>query len=139
HNNGTISNATWASGLFGDALSFNGTNSWVTINSAASLNLTSGMTLEAWVNPASLVDWSAIVLKERAGGLDYALYADNGGNQPPSGYIHTSGGDNFAEGGSVLSLNAWSNIAATYDGSTITFYVNGTVVGTDGTSGNIVT
>jgi methionine-rich copper-binding protein CopC len=139
HNNGTISNATWASGLFGGALSFNGTNSWVTINSATSLNLTSGMTLEAWVNPSALSDWSAVILKERTGGLDYALYADNGANQPPSGYIHTSSGDSFAEGGSAIPLNTWSNLAATYDGANINLYVNGTLVGTDGTSGNMVT
>ena len=45
-NNGTITTATWsASGKFGSALSFNGTNSWVTVTDSASLDLTSGMTL----------------------------------------------------------------------------------------------
>ena len=38
------------------ALSFNGTNSWVTINNSSSLNLSSGMTLEAWVKPTAAVD-----------------------------------------------------------------------------------
>ncbi len=51
-NTGTIVNATWTTaGAYGDALQFNGTNSWVIINDAASLDLTTGMTLEAWVNP----------------------------------------------------------------------------------------
>src|SRR5207302_7234735 len=49
---GTIANATWtSSGKFGSALSFNGTNAKVSIPDAASLELTTGMTLEAWVNP----------------------------------------------------------------------------------------
>ena len=52
-NNGTIVNATWTTaGNYGDALSFNGTNAMVNIPNAASLDLTTGMTLEAWVNPS---------------------------------------------------------------------------------------
>src|SRR5579871_6361430 len=47
-NNGTLVNATWStSGKYGDALSFNGSNAMVNIPDAASLHLTSGMTLEA--------------------------------------------------------------------------------------------
>src|SRR5262249_17783943 len=52
HNNGTLSNATWsASGKFGKALSFNGTNSFVSVPDANSLDLTSGLTVEGWVKP----------------------------------------------------------------------------------------
>ena len=54
-NNGSITNATWAaSGKYGKALQFNGTNSLVTIPDSASLHLTTGMTLEAWVNPSTV-------------------------------------------------------------------------------------
>ena len=54
-NNGTIANATWTTaGKYGDALVFNGTNALVNIPDAASLNLTTGMTLEAWVNPSTV-------------------------------------------------------------------------------------
>ena len=53
-NNGTVANTTWTpSGKYGPALVFNGTNAKVTIPDAASLHLSSGMTLEAWINPAS--------------------------------------------------------------------------------------
>ena len=53
-NNGTITNATWStSGKYGDALKFNGTSALVTIPDAASLQLSTGMTLEAWVNPST--------------------------------------------------------------------------------------
>ncbi len=51
-NNGTISGATWTTlGVYGDGLVFNGANALVTINNSASLQLSSAMTLEAWVNP----------------------------------------------------------------------------------------
>ena len=64
-NNGTITNATWApSGKYGKALQFNGTSARVTIPDAASLHLTTGMTLEAWVNPSTVnAKWRDVVYK----------------------------------------------------------------------------
>src|SRR5258706_496495 len=61
NNNGTISAATWTSaGKFGSALMFNGTSAQVTVPNATSLQLTTGMTLEAWVFPtAPLSIWRA--------------------------------------------------------------------------------
>ena len=51
-NNGTISGATWtSSGKYGNALMFNGTSALVTVHDSVSLQLTAGMTLEAWVYP----------------------------------------------------------------------------------------
>ena len=53
-NHGTIANATWTtSGNYGQALVFNGTSSWVTIADAPTLDLTTGMTLEAWIYPTT--------------------------------------------------------------------------------------
>src|SRR5262249_48032634 len=66
-NTGTLTAATWsASGKFGKALSFNGTNAWVTVADANSLDLTNAMTIEAWVNPTALNDWRNILTKETA-------------------------------------------------------------------------
>ena len=63
-NNGTLTNATWAgatAGKFGNALTFNGTNATVTIPDTTSLDLTTGMTLEAWVRPTGLGDgWRTV-------------------------------------------------------------------------------
>ena len=51
-NNGTIGGATWTtSGKYGNALVFDGVSALVTINNSASLQLSTAMTLEAWVNP----------------------------------------------------------------------------------------
>ena len=52
-NAGTTANTTWASsGKYGNALSFNGTSSRVTVPDTPTLRLSTAMTLEAWVNPA---------------------------------------------------------------------------------------
>src|SRR6185295_15051310 len=51
-NNGTINGpVSSTSGKFGRALSFDGTNDRVDVPDAASLDLSNGMTLEAWVKP----------------------------------------------------------------------------------------
>ena len=51
-NTGTISGATWTTqGRFGQALSFNGSSSRVSVAAAASLNLGAAMTLEGWITP----------------------------------------------------------------------------------------
>src|SRR5262249_28193297 len=80
-NNGTITGATrTALGKYGGALSFNGTGDLVTVADSASLHLTNGMTLEAWVKPtAASGGWATALLKERGtAGLAYALYAADG-------------------------------------------------------------
>ena len=86
-NNGTLTNATWAgatAGRFGNALSFNGTSAYVSVPDSASLDLTTGMTVEAWVNPTVAANmWRTVLLKEQPGNYAYGLYAGRGGPTGP--------------------------------------------------------
>jgi hypothetical protein len=127
-NTGTIAGATrTASGRYGGALSFDGIDDQVTVPDAPSLDLTTGMTLEAWLYPtAGGSSWRQAVLKETRGGLAYGLYAFDGGGRP-AGFVHT-GADVGSSGGSALALNAWSHLAATYDGRALRVFVNGSQV-----------
>ena len=140
---GTITNATrTASGKFGGALTFNGTNSWVTVNSSSLLNLTTGMTLEAWVYPTALGSaWRNILIKERTAGEVYNLYA-NTDMSIPSVYVIRAAATNTpldARGTQQLPLNTWTHLAATYDNSTLRLYVNGVQVGTRAAAGPLIT
>jgi chitodextrinase len=137
-NAGTVSGATWTIGRFGTALSFDGTNDWVTVADSASLDLTAGMTVEAWVLPTALgTAWRTVVMKETSGNHVYALYA-NRNTQVPTGEADV-GSVQGATGTSALALSAWSHVAVTYDGSALRLYVNGALAGQQSASGGIRT
>ena len=130
-NNGTLTAATrTTAGKFGSALTFNGSSSWVTVPDSASLDLTSSMTLEAWVKPATLAGaWRTVLMKEQTGDIVYDLYANRTGTpQVPLAEAYASGAARPAQGTSTLPLNVWTHLAATYDGDSVRLYVNGNQV-----------
>jgi hypothetical protein len=141
NNHGTLVNSPqWASdGRFGGALVFDGIDDLVDVADSASLELTTGMTLEAWVNPVSDAGWQTVLLKERVDGLAYGLYASDANMTRPGGYARIKGIDREAQGTASLPSQTWSHIATTYDGARLRFYVNGVLVRTVSISGAIVT
>ncbi len=102
---------------------------------AAALDLTNGMTLEAWVRPTSLGSaWRTVVFKEQSGYYTYALYA-NTDTVRPSANGMIAGVDRDLRGTSALPLNAWTHLAATFDGTTLRLYVDGNLVGSQAAAG----
>src|SRR5581483_11006982 len=84
-NTGTIQNATWTTaGKYGKGLAFNGATARVTVPDATSLHLTTGMTLEAWVNPSDVTSaWRDVIYK---GNDNYFLEATSSrGGVPGAG------------------------------------------------------
>jgi hypothetical protein len=103
---------------------------------ANSLDLTTGMTLEAWVQPTALGSlWRTVMLKEQPGNLIYALYAGDGLGRPATDVFTTA--DKGFSGTTALTLNTWVHLAATYDGTTQRLFVNGVQVATKATTGAI--
>ena len=131
---GTLSGATWdPAGHSGGALFFDGTNDSVAVPDGDALDLTAGMTLEAWVYPSTTSGWRTVVMKEQPGDLVYALYANTNTNQP-SVHVHTTADINV-RGTSQLQRGAWSHLAGTYDGTTLRLFVNGIAVASRTVSG----
>lgn len=142
NNLGNIFQSTWyASGKYGKALAFDGSNDYVSVADSNSLDLTNRMTLEAWVRPTANSGWRTVLMKENNGELAYAMYARESSNRP-SGWLRinpTSGSSQSAVSNTGLTLNAWSHLALTYDGSVMRLYVNGVQKGTRNVTGNMYT
>jgi hypothetical protein len=135
-NAGTISGATRATGKSGGALSFDGVNDWVTIPDANVLDLTTGMTIEAWINPVAVGSgWRTVVFKEQPASLIYALYAGDGTGRPATDVFTNA--DRGVSGSATTPLNAWTHLASTYDGTTLRLYVNGVQAATRAVTGAI--
>jgi hypothetical protein len=127
---GSIVGATWTTGRFGGALSFNGSSSYVDLGNPAALQLTGSMTLEAWINARSTPadDGQIIAKSDDAGGWQLKTSPDTGPhtfgiaitpvlNSPMTQRYSTT----------VRALNTWYHIAGVYDASagTLQTYVNG--------------
>ena len=140
NNHGTLVNGpAWtAAGKHGGALTFDGINDLVSIADAASLDLTNGMTIEAWVKPASSSGWRTVLLKEVPGNLAYALYGSQSA-QRPGAEVRIGSKTHNISGTTALSTTTWTHLAATYDGLTVRLYVNGTQVNSRTVTGNLLT
>jgi hypothetical protein len=135
-NPGTINGPTRsAAGKFGSALTFDGVNDLVTVPDSNSLDLTTGVTLEAWVRPSTVTGWRTALLKEQTNGLVYAIYANTDANRPSGHVFTTSEFDTL--GAAQLAANTWSHLAVTYDGVTLKLYVNGTLASSKAVAGSL--
>jgi concanavalin A-like lectin/glucanase superfamily protein/galactose oxidase-like protein/Big-like domain-containing protein/purple acid phosphatase-like protein len=127
--NGTISGATRVTaGRFGKALSFDGTNDWVTVADRAELDLLNGGTLEAWVRPSALASWRAVLVKEMTGGWPWALHASSDAGVPSAHLFSGASVDAF--GPAPVGLSDWTHLAMTWDNAVLRLYVDGAEVAT---------
>jgi len=130
-NHGAIRGAQWtAAGRYCGALSFNGSSDWVTVADQGSLELTGPFTISAWVKPASVSTLAPVAVKERAGGISYGIYSSegrliNGLSRAPSAIATVNRTESAATSVSALPVNAWSHLAATFNGGFLSLYVNG--------------
>ncbi len=122
-NDGTLSDVGWATGSPGSpgcSVSFDGSpDSGVTVPTSASLNPTAALTVEAWIDPA-LVNtgglWNRIV--DKGVNTGYGLGLGNGS-------ICFKVAGTFVCGTTTVSTSSWSHVAGTWDGATLTVYLNG--------------
>jgi phosphatidylinositol-3-phosphatase len=111
-------------GISGDsnsAVRLDGLTGTVRVANTGVLNATATLTLEAWVKPASLPGTSTVLRKDG----QYLLRIYNTGSVVfrlwKGGAIYE-----LTAPPGVVNLGVWSHLVATYDGSTMTVYVNGT-------------
>ena len=126
---GNIIGATWTTGgKNGNALSFNGSSSYVDLGNPPVLQITGSMTWSAWVKAtANLANDGQIVAKSNdASGWQLKTSPDTG---PQTFGVAVSSGSGRVQRYSttVRSLNAWYYVAGVYNAAarTLDIYVNG--------------
>ena len=133
--NGTVN---FVAGIVNQAFGFAGTGFVTIAPGTGPLNITgTALTVDGWINPGVNSGFTLLMGRALSGGHDYALIL----NPDLQGVIKTGVGDpgleHFVSTGFNPPLNTWTHIALTYNGSTITVYANGTVVGSATKTGGV--
>jgi hypothetical protein len=135
---GQIPEAGYALRFYGNTV--DGAGAWVTVEDSAALDLSTGMTLAAWVFPtAPAREWRTVIAKEGTGSsVAYFLHASSSPGDRPATGVTSGGGEQVLAGGAALPVNTWTHLAATYDGAALRLNVNGAPVAAVAQSGSIV-
>jgi hypothetical protein len=123
-----------------NALDFDGSNDWVNCGTDTSLAIGgTTITLEAWVYAnawkTNVYEGGIIVKEENTSNLGFMLRA--GANGKLNFAIGSGGWQELTTSSSVMSLNTWYHVAATYDGTYTRLYLNGNPIDSLKTSINI--
>ena len=100
----------------------------VTIPASEDLNFTEGFTLEAWVDPSEVHNWSSLIAKEdgsESPPFSYLLYGQGGGEMPVIYMAEDESELTHNDGETPLPTNTWSHLAVTSDGEHSRIYING--------------
>ena len=120
-NTGTLQNnmatTSWTSGKYGSALSFDGVDDYVSVPTSSTTEITSAITVSAWVKPESAMIANEIVQKNGA----YGLKITN--NNKFIGYRWGSP-ENHTSITTAVPGN-WYFVVMTFDSLTHKIYVNG--------------
>ena len=127
---GTISGATWTTGgKYGNALTFNGSSSYVDLKNPAALNGTGSMTWAAWVKATSTpADDGQIIAKSNGTtGWEFKTSPDTGSHTFAIQVSPASGTPVQRYSTTVRALNTWYHVAGVYNATakTLDIYVNG--------------
>ncbi|WP_428236080.1 LamG-like jellyroll fold domain-containing protein [Gracilimonas sp.] len=125
----------------GNALKLDGDLDYVRLDDRNSLdgyeqlyvNFEETMTVEAWVNHDGNSDENAVIVQKGATGDGYRLRLEGTGSSVAASFTIgdiTNGGPRVTTNSSIPA-NQWTHIAATYDGTDLKIYVNGSLDATD--------
>ena len=105
--------------------SFDGSNDFMTVPDDASLNVSSGFTVSAWIYLNSLGVFQGIVSKRDGSSTNYQFYIRNGN------VLSYYNGSNLYNDTTTLSSGVWTHVAVSAtSNSSASFYINGSLSST---------
>lgn len=130
-------------GKLNGAMNFNGTSDYISVQNAASLNPNTAITISAWIKASAFGTNSydnTIVGKDdwSSGNRGYALRCGDGGKLSFNFAKSVSTWSESVTFLSLLTTTDWFFVTGVYDGSMISTYVNGAMVGSLPCTGTMV-
>jgi hypothetical protein len=128
HNTGTtFGNPQWVAGRVGQALQLNGSSQYATVPNSQSLNVTTAVSLMAWIKPEKVAT-QYVIKKASLNSTDgYELSLSTNGRV--FFRINQDSSENTYRVNSLtpypVTGSKWMHVAATFDGSIIKIYING--------------
>ena len=123
------------------SLNFNGTDAYVEVADAVTLNPTSALSIEAWIKPDSFgtTAFSNYIVGKDDWSVSSAGYCLRCGAGGELSFNFSNGVGTWEEAlsTSVIPIGSWSHVAATFDGTKLTLYINGVQAGTLSYTGSI--
>lgn len=133
-NNGSNTGSAATNGMVAGARTFDG-NDFIDCGNGASLNFTNNqLTLSAWIKP-NAISGNAVISKSYASThispyYSWVLYTVSPG-------LHCRIDASSATKG-TLATGVWQQVTTTYNGSLVTFYIDGLSVGSFAKTGNLI-
>ncbi len=130
-NDGEIKgNVEWVEGKFGSALEFFGSGgSTFIVQDSESLKITGDLTMEAWIYPTAKPQKGGIITKYKGAGDNRGYMIDFYDTNFRT-ILSTDGtrDTNIAVETTTWEENTWYHVATVFDGSNISFYIDGKLI-----------
>ncbi|RJQ18121.1 hypothetical protein C4573_00160 [Candidatus Woesearchaeota archaeon] len=131
-NNGTLSSSTgptWIAGKIGGAYDFDGADDSMSIPNSISLNSTKNITIAFWIKPKTFTEPNPYILYKGASDLNAVEYLVRFSSSKMVFIFYNQSGFSTVQvaSTSTLATNTFYFVAATYNGSNLSIYINGTL------------
>jgi hypothetical protein len=132
NNHGTRANGAVQAeeGALGKGFEFDGIDDYVDCGGSSSLNIIGDLTISTWVYMKDAMSYPFILGKPN-GANDWGyLFQFDADSRRVNLYLEDANQEWTTEADTAVTLNQWTHLAVTYDGTTIQYYFNGAPDGT---------